>query len=134
MLKSFCSDIIAYFEEHPTKSAYGETIHKTISVIVDPSAASFIALLRQSKEFTPISANNDVLNGIRNVSTCMSQGKFKVHDRCENFKKEAQSYVWDSTAPDDRPIKDNDHLMDAMRYFINTKRLAKIQTSYDSRF
>ena len=134
MLKSFCSDLIEYNRSHPIRSQYGEEIVSTIPVIVDPSAASFIALLRQSQEFSPVSANNDVVNGIRNTATCMNQGKIKIHRRCENFKKEAQSYVWDSDAPDDRPIKDNDHLMDSMRYFVNTKRLAKAQDSYVSRF
>jgi len=134
MLMDFCADIIKYNKEHPTRTAYGEVINKQIPVIVDPSAASFIALLKQTKEFKPVSAINDVLNGIRNVSTCMSQGKIKVHSKCTNFKKEAQSYIWDTNSPDDRPVKDNDHLMDSMRYFVNTKRVAKVTSSYNSKF
>ena len=120
MMESFAGPVIEYREA--TKTEYGV---ERIPVIVDPSAASFIALLRQSKWFRPYPANNEVVNGIRNTSTAIERGLIKVHERCEEWKKEAQSYVWDSSAPEDRPVKDFDHLMDAMRYFVNTKRLVK---------
>ena len=64
----------------------------------------------------------------------MAQGRIKVHMRCKNWRNEAQSYVWDSDAVDDRPIKEFDHLMDAMRYMVNTKRLAVVNTQYKSIF
>lgn len=96
-----------------------------IPVIIDPSAASFIALLRQSKWFRPIPADNDVINGIRKTSTAMERGLIKVHKRCKQWIKEAQSYVWDTSSVEDRPVKDFDHLMDATRYMVNTKRLVK---------
>lgn len=101
-----------------------------IPVIVDPSAASFIALLRQSKYFRPMSANNDVLNGIRDTNTAIKMGLIKVHTRCKNWKKEAQSYIWDENAVEDRPVKENDHLMDSMRYFVKTMRIVKPLMSY----
>ena len=96
-----------------------------IPVIIDPSAASFIALLKQSRYFRPVSANNDVVNGIRKTYTAIERGLIKVNERCKSWKREAQSYVWDTMSVEDRPIKDNDHLMDAMRYFVNTKRIVK---------
>ena len=45
------------------------------SVIVDPSAASFIACIRKHGRFNVTSAENDVLNGIRNVATCYRRKK-----------------------------------------------------------
>lgn len=96
-----------------------------IPVIVDPSAASFIALLRQSKWFRPIPADNDVLNGIRRTSTAMEKELIKIHRRCVQWQKEAQSYVWDVHSVEDRPIKDFDHLMDATRYLVNTMRVVR---------
>lgn len=102
-----------------------KNVNERIPVIVDPSAASFIALLRQTQWLRPIPANNDVLNGIRNTSTAIERGLIKVHTRCKNWKNEAQSYVWDDKAEEDKPIKDNDHLMDSMRYFVQTKRIVK---------
>jgi PBSX family phage terminase large subunit len=132
MLEDFCSDIIAQFREHPEINAWGEKIYKLIPVIVDPSAASFIALLKQSPYFKPQSANNDVLNGIRETSTAISTGKIKVHRTCKNCLKEFQSYVWDEDAETDRPVKEYDHLMDAMRYFVKTKRIVKPSSPYNS--
>lgn len=96
-----------------------------IKVIVDPSAASFIALLKKSDHFRPIAANNEVLNGIRNTSTAMERGIIRVHERCKQWKNEAQGYIWDEKAQEDRPVKDMDHLMDAMRYFVQTNKLVK---------
>ena len=103
-----------------------------IPVIVDPSAASFIALLRQSDIFKPKEADNTVLDGIRRTATCINKGLIKVHSRCKNWKRESQSYVWDDKSGEDKPKKEFDHLMDAMRYFVNTKRVYKESSSYSS--
>lgn len=130
MLQNFCSDIITHNHENPTVNAWGERIYEKIPVIVDPSAASFIALLKQSSDFKPVSANNDVINGIRETSTAISTDKIKVHRRCTNFIKEAQSYIWDEDAEVDKPVKEYDHLMDSMRYFVKTKRIVKATSSY----
>lgn len=111
-----------------------EDMMERIPVIVDPSAASFIALLRQSGILRPISANNNVLNGIRDTNSAIHKGLIKVHKRCKNWRKEAQSYVWDEYSTIDRPIKDNDHLMDSMRYFVETKRVTKQPEHYKSVF
>lgn len=96
-----------------------------IPVIVDPSAASFIALLRQSEWFRPIPADNEVINGIRKTSTAIERGLIRVSTGCKNWQKEAQSYIWDVHSTRDLPVKDNDHLMDSTRYFVNTKRIVK---------
>ncbi|MEK4303607.1 PBSX family phage terminase large subunit [Oceanobacillus sp. FSL K6-0251] len=91
-------------------------------VIVDPSAASFIALLKNNR-FYVIKAKNDVLDGIRNVSTALNDELIKYNDCCEETFREFSSYIWDEKAAkrgEDKPIKENDHHMDGDRYFINT--------------
>lgn len=136
MLENFIEPIkslMIYTEPNFWTGKMEERFHK-IEVIVDPSAASFIALLKQSKWFKPRSADNDVINGIRKTSSAIERGLIKVHERCENWRNEAQSYVWDEDAQDDRPIKDNDHLMDSMRYFVNTKHIVKDNSKYESKF
>ena len=105
-----------------------------ITVIVDPSAASFIALLRQDENFKARSANNDVINGIRDVNTVIHTGKIKINSRCNNWQKEAGSYVWDESSTEDRPVKENDHLMDATRYFVRTMKIARNKREYISIF
>lgn len=93
------------------------------AIIVDPSASSFIASLR-NRGFSVIKADNDVDNGIRNVSRVLNQNKIKFNkDRCAETIKEFGGYVWDEKKVEagiDAPIKVNDHCMDAMRYFVQT--------------
>lgn len=91
-------------------------------VIVDPSAASFKAQLKKDG-FRVRDANNDVVNGIRNVATALNDGMIKYNDCCEHTIREFSSYVWDEKAAnrgEDKPVKENDHHMDGDRYFVNT--------------
>lgn len=102
----------------------GDAYHK-LKVIVDPSAASFIALLRKRGKYKVIPADNDVADGIRETASCLQTGKIKVSPECKDWIREAQAYVWDDSAGEDRPVKVNDHAMDDTRYFVKTERLAK---------
>jgi len=93
--------------------------------VVDPSAASFIAALRRCRErqFSVMKARNDVLDGIRETAVCMQRGVVKIGRGCENLIKELQGYVWDESADCDKPVKENDHSVDAARYAVATLRL-----------
>lgn len=127
MLEDFVRPIM---QERESRNAFGYL--EKIRVIVDPSAASFIALLRKSKWFQPWSANNEVINGIRDTSSAIETGRIKVHRSCQDWIDEIQGYRWDEECTEDRPIKESDHLMDAMRYFVNTKRIMKALDEYHS--
>ena len=82
-----------------------------IRTIIDPSAASFIAVLRQRKLYRVMPADNAVLDGIRNTATALQTGKIKISPKCEMWKWEAQSYVWADSEVDDVPVKVNDHCL-----------------------
>lgn len=91
-------------------------------VIVDPSAASFIAQLRKDR-FYVIKATNSVEDGIRNVASALNKKLIKYNDCCKETFREFSSYIWDPKAADrgeDKPVKQNDHHMDSDRYFVNT--------------
>lgn len=103
-----------------------------LRTIIDPSAASFIALLRKRGKYRVIPADNNVLDGIRETATAMQTGKIKIAPRCENWIREAQGYVWDDTDGEDRPVKVNDHAMDDTRYFIKTMRISHPKSKYVS--
>ena len=106
-----------------------------ILTIVDPSAASFIACLRRRGHYRIRHADNDVLNGIRDTAVAIQTGKFKIlRSNCPHWLEEAQSYVWDSSSTEDKPIKVMDHLMDSMRYFVKTMRLTRRLSGYKSPF
>lgn len=94
-------------------------------VIIDPSAASFIATIRQKKRFKVRPADNTVIDGIRRTGTCLKSGVLQFNDCCKRVIQEFGLYTWDPEAQEDRPIKENDHGMDAVRYFVNTEKLYK---------
>lgn len=104
-----------------------------IRVIIDPSAASFIALLRRRGRYKVQPADNAVQDGIRETANALECGYVKIVNNLENWKMEAAGYTWDTDAPDDRPVKVNDHLMDATRYFVRTMHVVRRRTrkSYD---
>ena len=89
------------------------------SVIVDPSAASFIECIRKHGRFKVRPAKNAVLSGIRASATLIDKEKIFVCRQCENILKEFSLYRWDEKANEDKVIKENDHAMDDMRYFVN---------------
>lgn len=95
-----------------------------LETIIDPSAASFVALLQKRSKYRVRHANNAVADGIRETATAMQNGKIKISPSCKNWIKEASGYAWDDKANDDKPVKENDHLMDATRYFVKTKHIA----------
>lgn len=113
-----------------TDSMYADDMEKFIEggpacdIILDPSAASFEAELKQ-RLMLVVQADNDVENGIRAVSNMLKLGRIRIHEtRCRELWKELQSYAWDDKAAmrgEEKVIKVNDHGCDALRYFIFTK-------------
>lgn len=93
------------------------------AVVVDPSAASFIAQIKRAGRFNVKKAHNDVDEGIRNMATAITTGEMQYCDCCTHTIEEIASYVWDDKAVDkgrEQPLKQNDHHMDSDRYFVNT--------------
>lgn len=101
-------------------------------LIVDPSATSFIALVKQKKRFRVKKAQNDVIDGIQKTASALQTGKIKVNDCCKCTIREYGLYSWDPKGGEDRPIKENDHAMDMTRYFVNTMNIMKPKTEYNS--
>ena len=89
-------------------------------VIVDPSAASFIAALRR-RGFSVQKARNEVTDGIRLTASALASGQILIHRRCADAIREFGLYRWDGDAGGrDVPVKEDDHAMDEIRYFVNT--------------
>ena len=109
-------------QKNKTDEEYADEIKKLIgeanvkSIIVDPSAASFIEVLRR-RGYMVRKANNDVTNGIMTTARFLQDGILKVHRGCKDCIREFGLYRWDEKSADDRPIKENDHAMDETRYF-----------------
>ena len=85
-------------------------------VVVDPSAASFIEVLRRAGR--PVrKAENDVLRGIRLTADLLKQRRIVICRDCADALREFSMYVWDERAGRDAPVKRYDHAMDDIRYF-----------------
>lgn len=120
----YVADLVAFTEDAPENDG--------VEVFVDPSAASFITALRrcEDREFCVRNADNDVENGIRDTAVCLQSGRIRISEECNGTIREFQGYCWDDRADGDRPIKVEDHCMDALRYFVRTKRLYRPEDDY----
>ena len=123
-LDEWISDIWEYMKDNPNYSMLAGNVVQKIPTIIDPSAASFIALLKKNSWSKVRQADNSVLDGIRETAVALQSGRIKILRSMYNWIKEAGGYVWDETSVDERPIKVSDHAMDATRYFVKTMRIA----------
>ena len=83
-------------------------------ILVDPSAASFLAALRQAG-FPARAADNRVLDGIRVTAGLLREGRIVLCESCGDCLREMALYCWEEGR--ESPRKENDHAMDEMRYF-----------------
>ena len=114
-------------QRQKTDKEYGQDLLKFIgdnscAVIVDPSAASFIAELKSLGVYV-LPAKNEVLDGIRKTSALIQSRKIKVNRDCTGLIDEIGAYIWDEKASlhgDEKPVKEHDHGPDALRYYVNS--------------
>lgn len=132
-IENFAKPITDMYEQEyeeglhdPFKAPYAA--QKKLRLIIDPSAASFIATMQKRKGFKIQKADNDVANGIRETAVAMKIGAIKFSDRLKNWKDEVEGYIWDEKASmggTDKPVKEKDHLMDSMRYAVKTLHITQ---------
>lgn len=129
-------------QRQKTDSEYAADLAKFISgknvraIYVDPSAASFKLELRRSGIENLFEAENNVLDGIRFVADYLSNGTIKICQKCKVLIDEIQGYIWDAKSQVlgvDRPLKENDHSIDALRYCIYTHFFSKQHSTTSAR-
>ena len=107
-----------------TDEAYHEALvalageYPVEQVIIDPSAASLIATIRQKGVFSVRRAKNAVLPGIRLVARLLQEGRLRFAPECRDTIREFGLYRWQEDG--ELPVKENDHAMDDVRYFCMT--------------
>ncbi|MGP5484585.1 PBSX family phage terminase large subunit [Brachybacterium alimentarium] len=92
-------------------------------LVIDPAAASFKVKVAEDGITNVMNGENDVLYGIRTVSSLLEAGQLRISDRCHALITEIPGYAWSPKATEkglDAPIKANDHSCDALRYAIAT--------------
>lgn len=115
-------------QRQKTDDQYADDLEKFVGeeypdfTIIDPSAASFRTVLL-NRGFRVKEADNSVNDGIRVTAMLMSLSRLRIHERCVNTLREIESYIWDEKARErgeEKPLKQNDHAMDALRYYCKT--------------
>ncbi len=96
----------------------------------DPSRPDSIDELRRSGHSVR-AGNNDILLGIDAVSARIYSRRLRIHSRCKALLAEAEQYQYpekDDQVIGDKPLKDFDHAMDALRYMVvgvDRRRIAR---------
>ena len=116
--EEYCADLMALIGER-----------KLRGIVIDPSAASFMECLTRHGIGPVLPGTNDVVNGIRLVSEALRQKKIMFSSSCRDALREFSLYRWEENAREDRPLKENDHEMVEIRYFVSTV-LNKNQSSF----
>jgi PBSX family phage terminase large subunit len=111
----YAEDLVDFIDKTPVTYIY-----------VDPSAKSFITEIKQNPKITAsvLEAVNDVVDGIREVGKKLQKRLLYIVEGCPNILREFNAYVWDAKAQkigEDKPIKENDHALDALRYYVFTR-------------
>ena len=131
-LNKWVADIWEWQQEHPHYSTLAGRVADKITTIIDPSAASFIALLKKTEWAKVRQADNAVSDGIRETAVALQMGKVKIlRPAMPNLIKELGGYVWDEKSVEEKPVKIADHGCDSLRYFCKTMKIVRKAALYD---
>ncbi len=117
----YVKDFIRFIDGYFVKATY-----------VDPSAASLKQEFYRNSVKGIADGQNDVLAGIRYLGQLLTNGSLKICRDCPNLIKEFSTYAWDSKASargEDKPIKANDHAIDAAKYCLFSHFFHKSENS-----
>lgn len=95
-------------------------------IFIDPSAKGFMLQLHEEGIEGIKQADNEVLRGIELISSIIDCNMLRILSHCKYTTAEFGAYRWDPKAQAkgiDKPIKEDDHCMDALRYVVNGTRI-----------
>jgi PBSX family phage terminase large subunit len=114
------------FKKWLLKNGVEEQFVRYENCFIDPSAKGFMLQLFEEGVRNIRQANNEVLRGIELVSSILDNDMLRILSHCTNTIKEFSAYRWDAKAQErgeDKPIKQFDHAMDALRYAVMGNRM-----------
>ena len=101
-------------------------LQKFNKVFPDPENASAIeSLRRQGVNVREVNKGKDsVISGIQKVRELLKANKIHINKKCVNLITKFETYSYpdrkDQHNQDELPIKENDHLLDALRYAVTS--------------
>ena len=105
-------------------------------IIADPEDKASRLTLSTEHDLPTVKAKKAVRAGISSVAERLApdaEGRphLVVHDSCRNLIRELEGYVWDTRRSKadqpDRPLKKDDHAMDALRYLVYYLRASSFE-------
>lgn len=125
-------NLLYIFDEHYQKAMSNSDIASMIkykgyakeTIIADSSEPKSIDDIKKKgirRIKAALKGKDSILNGIANIQDY----KIYVHPRCENTLIELNNYVWDNKdgVVLNKPIDDYNHLMDALRYAMESTKM-----------
>lgn len=125
-------NLLYIFDEHYQKAMSNSDIASMIkykgyakeTIIADSSEPKSIDDIKKKgirRIKAALKGKDSILNGIANIQDY----KIYVHPRCENTLIELSNYVWDNKdgVVLNKPIDDYNHLMDALRYAMESTKM-----------
>lgn len=91
--------------------------YATGPIYCDPAEPASIEQL-QRDGLNAQQATNDVQPGIQKVTEIGGQNRLYIHESCQTVRNQLQQYRYQDNS--ERPLKKNDHAMDALRYALLT--------------
>ncbi len=97
-------------------------------IVCDPSAPQMKQALSRAFGQKVYNAQNDVIKGIQYVRQSLEERSLMIGHACPELKTEMFNYVWDekmSLIGEHKPVKQDDHGCDALRYAVYTAAFAR---------
>jgi len=120
-----------YYKANRTSRAVTEELtrlnkkYEYRKIFIDPSALDLITQCEQ-QHLPAEKGDNHVLPGIGKVKSMFSKNMIYIDKSCKNLIKEIQSYRYEKDKlnknPEEKPVKLDDHSVDALRYALFTYR------------
>jgi len=115
-----------YYKKGRTEEQIGDYVKSCMfnNVFPDPENPSAIAVLHEKgvEVQEVVKGKGSVQTGIGKVRNLFKRNKLFIHKSCKNLISELETYSYpdkkDMHNPDENPIKENDHALDALRYVI----------------
>jgi len=105
-------------ERTETQLAEFVAVSNYSAIYPDPESANGCEeLRRQGLNVREVAKGKDsVKHGIDKVRELLINGRLKINKKCVNLISEFEMYSYDDDNPTDKPIKEHDHALDALRY------------------
>jgi PBSX family phage terminase large subunit len=100
-------------------------LYKSTKCYPDPAEPDRIEILRK-EGLNVREVSKDIVAGVDHVRELFKQGRIHIHPDCKNLIMELETYRYPDKKPDqnepEKPVKENDHLLDALRYALYTNQ------------